>query len=369
MKIVVLGTRGFPNIQGGVENHCENLYLQLAKRGCEVIVFVRKPYVAFNNSEIYEGVKLIPLPCPKNKFLEAILHTFFGVLLANKIQPDVLHIHAVGPSFLIPLARILGLKVVMTNHGPDYQRKKWNRFAKMVLRLGENLGSRWANDVICVSESIAESIRKKYKREVKVIPNGVNTPKIIENDGILQKYSLEKRKYILAVGRFVPEKGFHILIEAFCRLKLNDWKLVIAGRADHEDAYSLNLKKEAGKDSGIILTGFLTGEALEGIFSHAGIFVIPSFYEGLPIVLLEALSYGLSCIASDIESNRNAGLPEDRLFKTGDVSALSKKIKMFMARPLSEAERERQIFLISEKYNWEKIADKTLEIYYSVMNR
>lgn len=179
LKITVLGTRGFPNVQGGIEEHCRNLYPGLAKQECEVIVFTRKPYVDTTIST-YEGVQLIPLPCLKNKFLESFLHTFYGVFAAKKVHPDILHIHAIGPSLFIPLARLLGMKVVMTNHGHDYQRKKWGKLAKGILKLGESLGSRWANGIICVSESIAENIRGKYNRNVTVIPNGVTLPAILK---------------------------------------------------------------------------------------------------------------------------------------------------------------------------------------------
>ncbi|OGS71108.1 MAG: glycosyltransferase [Flavobacteria bacterium RIFCSPLOWO2_12_FULL_35_11] len=383
LKIAVLGTRGFPNVQGGVEVHCENLYPQLVTLGCEVIVITRKPYI---NTDIdtYKGVKLLPLFCLKNKFLETFLHTFMGVFVARRLSPDILHIHAIGPSLFIPLARLLGLKVVMTNHGPDYQRKKWGKLAKVILKLGESLGSKWADGIICISESIADSIRKKYNRVVTVIPNGVTIPIILQSEDTLKKYRLEKGKYILAVGRFVQEKGFHDLIEAFKQIQNSDfqskiqnpkskisidhWKLVIVGRADHEDKYSLGLKEKTRENNNIVLTGFLTGQPLQELYSHAGLFVLPSYYEGLPIVLLEAMGSGLSCIASDIPANRNVELSDERFFKAGDVKALALKIKEFVNKPLSEEDRKKQIRMISERYDWEKIAEKTLEVYGKVLS-
>jgi len=362
MKIAVLGTRGFPGVQGGVEAHCENLYPRLVKKGCEVIVFSRKPYVDAK-IDTYERVKLIPLPCPKDKFLEAILHTFIGIFYSKKIKPDILHIHAIGPSLFIPLARFLGLKVVMTNHGPDYERKKWGGFAKIVLKLGEFLGSKFANEIICISEHIAESIRRRHKRETTIIPNGVVMPQILKTEDTIRKYGLTKEKYILSVGRLVPEKGFHDLIDAFNKVQLDGWKLVIIGRADHEDRYSLDLKEKATRNKNIILTGFLRGSSLQELFSHAGLFVLPSYYEGLPIVLLEAMSYGLSCIVSDIPANRNLALPQERFFKPTDVEALVAKIKEFSVKQLDKEEKIRQINVVAEKYDWNKITDKTFEVY------
>ncbi|MBM2832857.1 MAG: capM 1 [Candidatus Brocadiaceae bacterium] len=397
LKIAVLGTRGFPNVQGGIETHCENLYPQLVKQGCEVIVFTRKPYM---NPDIiaHEGVTLIPLPCPKNKFLETFYHTFFGVLVARKFSPAILHVHAIGPSLMIPFARLLGFKVVMTHHGPDYQRKKWGKLAKFILKLGEYSGCKWAHEIICISESIANHVRERYGREASVIPNGVTIPERLETDAVIKKYNLEKGRYIMAIGRFVPEKGFHDLIDAFNLFQLENrdfqskihdqklqlqmhtieppaevrqqatggWKLVIVGRADHEDRCSTEIKEKAMKNSDILLTGFLTGPPLREFYSHAGLFVLPSYYEGLPIVLLEAMSYGLSCIASDIPANRNVELPEDRFFKAGDVRALAGKISTFSKKHLSEKEKTVQINLMKERYDWCEIAKKTLLIYKEV---
>lgn len=366
MKIAVLGTRGFPQIQGGVEAHCENLYPRIAEKGNEVIVFTRKPYVTYPHP-VFQQVKLVPLSCPKNKFLEAFLHTFIGVFAAKKIKADVLHIHAIGPCLFVPLARLLGLKVIITHHGPDYQRKKWGLPAKMILKTGEFLGVTFADKIITISNPIAESIKNKFKKFALIIPNGVVLPEIIETREILKKYSLEKGNYILAVGRFVPEKGFHDLIEAFGRLQATSdkpqVKLVIAGAADHEDEYSKNLKAQAEKNKDIILTGFLTGDSLKELYANAGIFILSSYYEGLPIVLLEAMSYGLSCLASDIPANREVSLARERFFKPGDIKAIAGKLKEFINKPLSQQDKEKQVARIAEKYNWDKIADETLRVY------
>lgn len=157
--------------------------------------------------------------------------------------------------------------------------------------------------------------------------------------------------------------AFNKLTTANPHLLTEKWKLVIVGRADHEDKYSLDLKNKASQSSNIILTGFLTGEPLWELYSHAGLFVLPSYYEGLPIVLLEAMSYGLSCIASDIPANREVWLESDRFFKPGDVDAIALKIQGFIQRSLNEEQRKIQINTIAEKYNWETIAEMTLDVY------
>jgi Glycosyltransferase len=264
----------------------------------------------------------------------------------------------------------MGFKVVMTNHGPDYERKKWNLPAKVILWKGEWLGSVFSNAVICISETIASGIRRRFHREVTVIPNGVDIPELAKTHEILKKYGLEKGKYVLAVGRFVPEKGFHDLIDAFGH-RNDGWKVVIVGDADHEDEYSRGLKiKIAAKVKAgipIVLTGRLTGTPLKEIYSHAGLFVLPSYYEGLPIVLLEAMSYGLSCVVSGIPANKEVSLGEDRYFKAGDVGVLAKKIEEFIERPMSGDEKRQQIDMVRAKYDWDDIAKKTLKVYERVL--
>jgi len=362
MRVVVLGTRGFPDIQGGVEKHCENLYPRLAELGCQVIVLGRQPYVGETVRE-YKKVVVGYLPCPRQKFLEAPVHTFLGVFAAKKLKADIVHIHGVGPALFTFLARMKRMKVVMTHHGPDYERAKWNWFARLVLRLGEWVGCRSANEVICISGQIARDVQKKFGRQAHVIPNGVEAAQSAQTDEILRSQGLKQGKYILAVGRFVPEKGFDALIEAFERSPVAGWKLVIAGDADHEDEYSRKLKETARGNPDVVLTGFLSGVALKEIYTHAGLFVLASYYEGLPIALLEAMSYGLSCVVSDIPANREAGLAEERYFKPGDVRQMAEKIREFCALPLGKTEKEAQVRLVAQRFDWDRIAEQTFRVY------
>ena len=363
MKIAVAGTRGFPNVQGGVETHCEHLYTRLAPYKCDITLFARAPYVNYRET-MYEGVKLIALECPKNKYMEAIVHTIKAVLKASALKPDILHIQSIGPSLFTPLARILGMKVVITHHGENYKHSKWGFLARQFLRFCETVGVLSANEIIAISEDIAVLVEDKYGRKATVIPNGVTILTPLETSDALTKFGLEKHKYILAVGRLVPEKGFHDLIEAFDRCGLRGWQLVIVGRADHENSYSIELKEKASRNRNVVMTGFLKGKHLEELYSHAGLFVIPSYYEGLPIVLLEALSYGLSCIASDIPANRNISfLSASRFFETGDISGLAIKLSTFALQCMSDQEKKAQIEMIARDYNWDDIAEKTLMVY------
>lgn len=368
MRIVFLGTRGFPNIQGGVEKHCQELTPSLVKLGCEVIVFTRAPYVDKKIKE-FNGVMLVALPAFRIKSLETLLHTFIGVFVALRYRPDILHIQAIGPGFFTPLARLLGMKVVLTSHGANYKHLKWGRFARLFLKISEYLAVTFSNRIVVVSSVIADEIKHKYNKAVVIIPNGALIPEKINTFEILNKYQLEEGKYIFVAGRFVPEKGFHDLIDAFVSLGYitNGWRLVIAGDADHEDKYSRELKQKAKDAPNVILTGFLTGRPLQELYAHAGLFILPSYYEGLPIALLEAMSYGLSCVVSDIPANREVGLAQERYFKAGDIQAMSEKIREFINRPLSANERNMQIKLVKEKYDWGRIAEATLRVYEEVL--
>lgn len=365
MKIFVTGTRGIPDIPGGVEKHCQELFPRISAEGHEVLFCTRNSYVD-KKIDQWRGVKLIGCFAPRIKSFEAIVHTFIGLLKARWHCPDVVHIHAIGPSLLTPLARLMGLSVVVTNHGPDYDRQKWGKTAKFMLRLGEKMGGLYANEVIVISSVIADIMRERCHRETNVIYNGVTISKKSRESDFLSQIDAEPGRYIVAIARFVPEKGLHDLIEAFKGI-VADYKLVIAGDADYETDYSRNLCKVAAEDDRIILTGCITGEPLNQVYTHAGLFVLPSYHEGLPIALLEALSYGLSVLVSDIPANREMALPNERYFQCGDVDDLKKKMEVLLDRGLSEEERTEIRRQIEQKYNWDRIAEQTIGVYEKVL--
>lgn len=366
MKIFVTGTRGIPDIPGGVEKHCQELFPRIAAKGHEVLLCTRSSYVA-ERIDRWRDIRLIHCYAPRIKSLEAIIHTFIALLTALRYRPDVVHIHSIGPSLLTPVARILGFKVVVTNHGPDYDRQKWGKLAKFVLRAGEKTGGIYADEVIAISAVIAEIIREKCGRESNLIYNGVNCPEKSEKTDFLRSIDVEPGKYILAVARFVPEKGLHDLVNAFRSMKC-DHKLVIAGDADHETGYSRNLKKMSERDAHIIMTGYLTGEPLNQLYSHAGLFVLPSYHEGLPIVLLEALSYCLPVLVSNIPANMEVELPKERYFRCGDVADLRERIEMLLERTLTEKEQQDICDDMQNKYNWDTIAEETIKVYRKIVN-
>jgi len=367
LKIFVTGTRGVPDIPGGVEKHCQEVYPLIADLGHEVYIATRKPYVATEQNS-WKNIKLIHIYAPRIKSFEAIIHTFLAVIKAWKLKTDIIHIHAVGPGLMVPFAKMLGLKVVVTNHGPDYDRQKWSKTAKLMLRLGEYLGSKSADGVIVISTVIQNIIKKRCNKGSHIIYNGVPVPKLSKKTNFLDKIGVKPENYIIAVARFVPEKGIDLLIKAFQMINTK-YKLVVAGDADHETKYSKNLKQMIDEDDNIIRTGYITGKPLIQLFSHAGLFVLPSYHEGLPIALLEAMSYGLSVLVSDIPANLEVGLSKNRYFKCGDVNALRKKMLYHIANKISKDEKMYFRSQIEEKYNWAKIAEQTIKVYEETLTK
>lgn len=362
MKIVVTGTRGIPNIMGGVETHCEELFPRIAKRGFDVTVIRRTDYVKDDLKE-WNGVNLVNIDSPKKKSLEAIIHTFRAINEAKRLKADILHIHAIGPALLVPYAKMLGMKVVFTHHGPDYDRDKWGFAAKTMLKLGERMGCMFADEVIVISDVIRNLIKRKYNRtsHVHLIYNGVSQPEICDYPEYFNELGIEKGKYILGMCRFVPEKNLHHLVEAFTKVKsrneVEDIKLVLAGDTDFEDDYSRSLREMASKN-GVVLTGFIKGKKLHSLLTNCLCYCLPSSHEGLPIALLEAMSYGVKVIVSDIPANKEVGLPESDYFPVGNVDALTEKLKTVVNQPLQHIDYD------MKKYDWEKIADQVRDVYW-----
>ena len=364
MKIVVTGTRGIPNIMGGVETHCEELFPRMVERGFDVTLIRRSNYVKDDLKE-WKGVKLVTIPSPKKKSFEAIIHTFRAINRAKKLGADVLHIHAIGPALLVPYAKLLGMKVVFTHHGPDYDRDKWGFAAKTILKMGERMGCMFADDVIVISNVIKNLIARKYGRtkNVHLIYNGVSEPEICDNPEYFEELGIEKGKYILGMCRFVPEKNLHHLVEAFRKLGVRSQelgvKLVLAGDTDFEDSYSLGLKEMARKN-GVVLTGFIKGRKLHSLLTNCRCYCLPSSHEGLPIALLEAMSYGVNVVVSDIPANLEVGLPKEDYFHCGDVDELADKLGKIIEQPLQHIDYD------MSKYDWDKIADEVGDVYKSL---
>ena len=359
MRIFVLGTRGIPDIQGGVEQHCENLYPLIASEEYQITIFRRTPFIT-NKNAIYRNIRFIDLPSTRIPGFEAFFHSFLSSVKCVLERPDIVHIHNIGPGFFVPFLKLTGLRVIMTYHSPNYEHTKWSFFTRGFLRFSEFLSLRFSDKIIFVSPYQKDKLGNK--RDFIHINNGVKIYPPNSEDGYIRSLGLQKQNYILAVGRFVEEKGFDLLINAYTRSKLNDLKLVIAGDADHETSYSVRLK-ELAKSGNVVLTGFVRGEKLQQLFNNARLFVLSSHNEGLPLSLLEAMSYHLPVLASNIPANLQIRLKDDSYFVSGDVESLSGKLESELQNDFVRVDYD------MTPYNWPHVAMQTKAVYDEVSGK
>ena len=345
--IAVIGTRGFPGIQGGVESHSYHLYTHM--QDVHVRLYRRRAYLTGQSAQTFPNIEYIDLPSTRIKGFEAVWHTLLSVLHIAFHRPDMVHIHNIGPGMFAPLVRLMGLPVVLTYHSPNYEHSKWNAPARWLLRQCEKISLRFSNRVIFVNRHQMEKCGALDKSVF--IPNGIDTVTRSEATAFLQQHGITPGNYLLAVGRLTPEKGLEYLVEAANRLPKVQ-QVVIAGASDHDSAYRERLERlDTGKK--VIFTGFTTGEDLRQLYSHARCYVLPSVNEGFPMVMLEAMAYGLPILCSDIPGTRQVELPEEDYFTVGDVESLCVAITRQLATP-----NEPQHYDL-EKYNWDTIAATT----------
>ncbi|HEV2957521.1 MAG TPA: glycosyltransferase family 4 protein [Xanthobacteraceae bacterium] len=369
LRVTMLGIRGFPNVQGGAENHAQHLAAGLVELGCDVEVIARSPYVAKRSGRTVNGIRLVRLWSPRLKGVEPFLHTFLGVLRAALTRPDILHIHSVGPALFTPLARAFGLRVVVTHHLANYEAKKWGRFARSILRLGERAGMRCANGRIAVSGGLASRMKRTYGVPVIVIPNGIGSPRRLQSTAVLRSFGLEPRRYVLTVARIDEQKRQLDLIDAFARLGETGWKLAIVGDNDYASEYARMVARAAAETPGVVLLGYQTGDALAELYTHAGLFVLPSSHEGQPIAALEAISYRCPVILSDIPAHREIATSSAELVRVGDVATLARRLKVKCAATAYRDPGliEHQGFI--RNHDWREIAERTLDVYIAALAR
>lgn len=371
ISIAMIGQKHIPSREGGVEIVVEELSTRMVKKGYHVIVYNRKSKHAMDkkqkitNITNYKGVELKYALTIDKKGLAAMTSSFFGSLQILFSKADVVHYHAEGPCAMIPLIKFFSKKkIVATIHGLDWQRAKWGSgFASKYIKFGEKMAAKYADEIIVLSNNVQEYFKNTYNRKTNFIPNGVNKPQILKPDIIKKKYKLKKEDYILFLGRIVPEKGIHYLIEAFNKIDTNK-KLVIAGGASDTDSYYSELKEKAKANKNIIFTGFVQGQELEELYSNAYIYCLPSDLEGMPLSLLEAMSYGLCCLTSDIKECSDVIADKGKTFLKSNVDDLTAKIQQLLEDEnlVKKYKKESQNYIL-EKYNWDDIVEKTLKLY------
>ena len=369
LKIAMLGHKRIPSREGGIEVVVEELSVRMAERGHKVTCYNRrghhvsgKEFDGENRSE-YRGVRLKNVFTVNRKGLAAMTSSLFAALRAAFGDYDIVHFHAEGPCGMLWLPKLLGKRCVATIHGLDWKRSKWGGFAAKYIRFGERTAVRFADEIIVLSRSVQDYFQKEYGRETVLIPNGVSRPDRADAELIRETWGLEKGGYILFLGRLVPEKGIQYLIDAF-RTVETDKRLVIAGGSSDTDAFARELRQKSAGDGRIIFTGFVQGRALDELYSNAYLYVLPSDLEGMPLSLLEAMSYGNCCLTSDIAEC--AEVTEDKavLFRRGDVEDLREKLQRLCDRgELAERYRRDAADFICGKYSWDDTARRTLALY------
>ncbi len=367
LNIAMFGHKRIPSREGGIEVVVTELSTRMAALGHSVTCFNRSGHhvsgLEFDEEKLdeYRGVRLKKVWTVDKRGLAAMTASFSAAFHAGFGRYDVVHIHAEGPSFMCWLPKLLGKRVIVTIHGLDWARAKWGKFASWYIKSGEKNAVRYADEIIVLSEGVREYFKKTYGRETVFIPNGVTRTEKREASEIRKQWGLEKDSYVLFLGRLVPEKGIHYLVEAWKNIR-TDKKLVIAGGSSDTQDYMDRLKALAGED--VIFTGFQQGQVLEELYSNAYVYVLPSDLEGMPLSLLEAMSYGNCCLVSDIEEC--TGVVEDHAvaFEKGNVGDLQGKLQELLDHP-DEVKKYKDgaSAFICEKYNWDDVVEKTVALY------
>lgn len=369
MKIAVIGAKGLPAKQGGIEHYCQELYPRIVEHGHSVDLFARSSYVDSPWLHHYEvrGVRVIPLPGLNLRGMDALISSALGAIASSGTQYDIVHFHAMGPSLMSWLPKISSTaKIVVTCQGLDGRRAKWGRCSSYLLNLGESAAARFADGLIVVSEELRSYFKKTYDRETVYIPNA--PARLSESNPDFSygtSLGLVQKQYILFLGRLVPEKCPDLLIEAFQALKPSGWKLVLVGGVSDTGGFVSKIVSMAANNRDVVLTGELHGAYLAEIVRGAGLFVLPSQLEGLPLAMLEAMQEGIPVLASDIPPHRQLTAEErGRLFKAGDIDSLVRCLDWAIHHPseMSVMAKKAQTH-IQVNYNWKHITTETLRLY------
>ena len=365
LRIAFLGMKCMPALgQGGVEVVVEELSTRMAKMGHQVTCYNRSGKQGGKKGlTTYKGVRIVNVLTIDKRGLAAMSASTMAAIRAAFGPYDVVHFHAEGPCAMLWLPKLMGKRCIATIHGLDHQRAKWGRLASTYIMLGEKCAVRFADEVIVLSKGVQDYFQKTYGRKTRFIPNGVNRPKLHEADLIRKKYGLEKDGYILFLARLVPEKGLNYLIQAYRQVQ-TDKKLVIAGGTSDTDQFVRELKALAAGDDRILFTGFVRGQMLEELYSNAYLYTLPSDLEGMPLSLLEAMSYGNCCLVSDIAECTEVVEDKAMVFRRGDVEDLRKKLQVACDQEeLVQDYKKNAAEFICGKYDWDEIAAETMRLY------
>lgn len=374
-KVAMIGHKRIPSREGGVEVVVDEISTRLTQRGYHVDAYNRSGYHVSGKQfdekrgKIYNGIRLLRIPTFKSSSLNAIVYSFLATFRSLLGRYGVIHYHAEGPCVMLGVSKFFGQSVVATIHGLDWERAKWGDLATRVLKYGEKQAAYKADEIIVLSRNVQDYFREQYNRETIFIPNGIDKPCLRESKEITERYGLKGNDYILFLARLVPEKGAHYLIEAFKQLK-TDKKLVIAGGGSHAAEYMQKIYQYVEENDNIIMTGFVQGQLLEELYSNAYVFVLPSDIEGMAMTLLEAMSYGNCCLVSDIPENMEVVEDKAISYQKGNIDELRDKLEYLLENSeVVDQYKEASSQFICEKYSWEDVVDKTVQVYNSISKK
>lgn len=369
LRIAMLGHKRIPSREGGVEIVVSELSTRMAELGHDVTCYNRKGHHVsgeeFDSETVseYNGVRIKSVFTVQKGGLAAVTSSIFASIKAAFGKYDVVHFHAEGPCAMLWLPKLFGKRCIATIHGLDHQRAKWGKFASFYIKFGEKCAAKFADEIIVLSENVKDYFLSNYSRKTVFIPNGICAPQRTKAKEITERFDLNKDEYILFLGRLVPEKGIRYLIESYKKVD-TEKKLVIAGGASDTAEFEKELKTAASEDSRIMFTGFVQGRVWEELYSNAYLYVLPSDVEGMPLSLLEAMSYGNCCLTSDIPECACVTGDYGFTFRKGDVEDLKDKLQFLCDNP-EETEwcKAHCSEYICNKYSWDDVVTETLSLY------
>ncbi len=362
LRVAFIGGRGVISKYSGIETYYEEVGKRLVQMGHEVTVYCRN-YFTPARAE-HNGMRLVRLPTIRSKHLETVVHTLLSTVHALTRKYDLVHYHALGPALFSFLPGLTGAKTAVTVQGLDWQRRKWGPVASAVLRAGERASVELPSGTMVVSQALQQHYRNVHGVEAFYVPNGGVLREWKEPDKILE-WGIEPGKYVLFLGRFSPEKGCHLLVEAFQQID-TDMKLVMAGASSYCDDYSRELLTHASDR--IRMLDWVSGDALDELLTNAGIFVLPSDLEGLSLALLDAMGAGLCVLTSDIPENREVVDGAGFTFERGNAADLADRLRFLIANPaVREAVGKAAKNRIREQYQWQKIASDIEKAYFRML--
>ncbi len=360
MRIAIIGHKRIPGREGGIEVVVEELAIQMAAKGHEVYVYNRKSKHKKVRKE-YKGVHIITVPTIEKKSTDAVVYSFLASIHALFGRYDVIHYHALGPSVMLIIPKLLRKRIIVTVHGLNYKTPKWKGLGAKFIQLGEKITAKYADEIIVLSREQEKYLLEKYNRKSVYIPNGTVMEELIPPSLIQKKWGLEKEKYILFVSRIVPGKGIEHLVEAYKKIK-TDMPLLLVGESTYVDEFYDELKKSVSEDGRIQFLGFASGQALQELYSNAYLFVFPSEAEGMPMCLLEAMSYNTPCLVSDIPENLEVGKNYVQSFQVANVDDLQEKLQLCIDNR-EELFNKNSREYIRKNFSWENVVEETLRCY------